>query len=136
MHSILENRPQKFDSIEEAIDWSVSTGMLKKIESAKVSIPSQLVEKEGKYIWRTDLAKTEQFWRGWFEDLSKTFLSSKAVKMLILAGTDRLDKDLSIAQMQGKFQLTMFPSVGHTIQEDDPKRTAEALLQFQQRYKF
>lgn len=55
---------------------------------------------------------------GWFEDLSKMFLSSKAVKMLILAGTDRLDKELTIAQMQGKFQLTMFPSVGHTIQED------------------
>lgn len=38
--------------------------MLKKVESAKVSIPPQLLNKDGEYIWRTDLAKTEPFWKG------------------------------------------------------------------------
>lgn len=38
--------------------------------------------------------------------------------MLLLAGTDRLDKELTIAQMQGKFQLVLLPSCGHAIQED------------------
>jgi len=37
--------------------------------------------------------------------------------MLLLAGTDRLDKDLTIAQMQG-ISINHFTSVGHTIQED------------------
>lgn len=55
---------------------------------------------------------------GWFTDLSKHFLMTKAAKLLILAGTDRLDKDLTIAQMQGKFQLVVFPTCGHAIQED------------------
>lgn len=33
------------------------------------------------------------------------FLSSAEQKLLILAGVDRLDKDLTVAQMQGKFQV-------------------------------
>lgn len=44
--------------------FSVSNGMLKKIESAKVSIPPQLLLKDGEYVWRTDLEKTEQYWKG------------------------------------------------------------------------
>jgi protein phosphatase methylesterase 1 len=52
----------------------------------------------------------------------------------MLAGTDRLDKELTIGQMQGKFQLVVLPT-GHTIQEDDPKKTAAALIQFLKRHK-
>lgn len=33
--------------------------------------------------------------------MSEMFLSVKAAKLLILAGTDRLDKALTIGQMQG-----------------------------------
>ena len=33
--------------------------------------------------------------------MSKLFLSSAVPKMLILAGVDRLDKELTIGQMQG-----------------------------------
>lgn len=39
---------------------------------------------------------------GWFDNLSVKFLSVKAAKLLVLAGTDRLDKPLTIAQIQGK----------------------------------
>lgn len=35
----------------------------------------------------------------------------------MLAGTDRLDKDLMIGQMQGKFQLVVVPDTGHMIHE-------------------
>ena len=38
---------------------------------------------------------------GWFEGLSKLFLSCTVPKLLLLAGVDRLDKDLTIGQMQG-----------------------------------
>jgi protein phosphatase methylesterase 1 len=107
---------------------------LKNVESAKVSIPSQLIQKDGVYTWKAELDKTEPFWKGllhncictivvitllgWFTGLSKAFLSAKAAKLLILAGTDRLDKELTIAQMQGKFQLALLPACGHAIHED------------------
>jgi protein phosphatase methylesterase 1 len=53
--------------------------------------------------WRTDLAKTQPFWEGWFSGLSKKFLTGRGGKMLLLAGTDRLDTELTIGQMQGTF---------------------------------
>jgi protein phosphatase methylesterase 1 len=53
--------------------------------------------------WRTDLAKTQPFWEGWFTGLSKKFLGGRGGKMLLLAGTDRLDTELTIGQMQGWF---------------------------------
>jgi protein phosphatase methylesterase 1 len=97
----------------------VSSGTLKNLESARLSIPSQLIKTgEHQYEWITNLSRTEPFWKGWFTDLSRIFLSAKVTKVLMLAGTDRLDKELTIAQMQGKFQLTVLSAVGHTIQED------------------
>jgi protein phosphatase methylesterase 1 len=48
-------------------------------------------------LFLTPLATIE-----WFTDLSEKFLGCPASKLLILAGTDRLDKTLTIAQMQGK----------------------------------
>ena len=115
--------------------FSISSGTLKNIESARISIPSQLIYKNNQYYWRTNLMLSEQYWKGWFTNLSTTFLSVKVPKLLLLAGTDRLDKDLTIAQMQGKFQLVVLPAVGHTLQEDDPQKTAQSLLQFQQRFR-
>ena len=53
----------------------------------------------------------------------------------MLAGTDRLDKDLMIAQMQGKLQVVMLPSCGHCIQEDAPGIVAGHLMAFKARYK-
>lgn len=38
----------------------------------------------------------------------------------MLAGTDRLDKPLTIGQMQGKYQLHVFAETGHFVQEDIP----------------
>jgi hypothetical protein len=43
------------------------------------------------------------------------YLAVKAPKVLILAGTDRLDKPLTIGQMQGKFQLVLLPQVGQQV---------------------
>ena len=61
-------------------------------------------EKGGKpWRWRTDLARTQPFWEGWFGGLSGKFLRGRGGKMLLLAGTDRLDTELTIGQMQGWF---------------------------------
>ena len=54
---------------------------------------------------------------GWFEGLSSRFLTTRTARLLVLAGTDRLDNELMIGQMQGKFQLVVVPDVGHMLQE-------------------
>lgn len=56
---------------------------------------------KGDYTWRIDLCKTEKHWSGWFQGLSKKFLSIHAQKLLLLANIDRMDKDLIVGQMQG-----------------------------------
>lgn len=64
-----------------------------------------------RWVWRTNLAASQPFWRGWYLGLSELFLQVQAPKLLILAGTDRLDKPLTIGQMQGKFQMIVLPQV-------------------------
>eukprot|EP01133_Synstelium_polycarpum_P003419 gene3419-3884_t len=123
MRLILSKKPSSFASISEAIKWS---GTLRNIESARISIPSQLRLKGDRYVWITDLEQTEKYWKEWFTGLSKEFLASRAVKLLVLAGSDRLDKELTIAQMQGKFQLVLLTTCGHVIQEDVNGRVPEA----------
>ena len=88
------------------------------------------------YIWRIDLSKTETHWTGWFTGLSNKLLSVPASKMLILAGVDRLDRDLTIGQMQGKFQMQVLPQAGHAVHEDAPEKMAEAMATFLIRNKF
>lgn len=53
----------------------------------------------------------------WFKGLSNKFIAAKPSKLLVLAGADKLDTPLMIAQMQGKFQLNVIQNVGHCLQE-------------------
>ncbi|KAL8849444.1 MAG: hypothetical protein Q9221_005576 [Calogaya cf. arnoldii] len=85
---------------------------------------------------------TEKYWASWFRGLSKKFLEAKGGKLLILAGTDRLDKELMIGQMQaerltplqlGKYQLQVLPEAGHFVHEDQPRKTAMLVLDFYRR---
>ncbi|PWN87561.1 alpha/beta-hydrolase [Acaromyces ingoldii] len=84
-------------------------------------------------IWRHNLLATEPYWISWFSSMSARFLSVPCARLLLLAGTDRLDKDLMIGQMQGKYQLEVFIDVGHSLQEDAPERTADLLVGFWKR---
>uniref|UniRef100_V5F069 Protein phosphatase methylesterase 1 n=2 Tax=Kalmanozyma brasiliensis (strain GHG001) TaxID=1365824 RepID=V5F069_KALBG len=85
------------------------------------------------YKWRADLLATEPFWPSWFRGLSSRFLTVRTARLLLLAGTDRLDRELMIGQMQGKYQLEVIADVGHSLQEDAPQRTAQILLDFWRR---
>lgn len=82
--------------MEAAIKWSIQSTTLRKVESARVSIPPQLVEVEHKghqkYTWKVDLKQTEKFWHDWFKNLSHIFLSIKIPKILVTAEKERLDK--------------------------------------------
>lgn len=44
---------------------------------------------DGAWLWRTNLAASSPYWRGWYEGLSDAFLALPVPKMLLLAGTDR-----------------------------------------------
>ncbi|KAF2750636.1 protein phosphatase methylesterase [Sporormia fimetaria CBS 119925] len=144
MQTLLAHRPSSFSSVDEAIDWHIRSRTLRNPESARASVPSLLVIRKkdwntgaggqpGNWEWRTDLGATKPYWENWFRGMSGKFLAGRGAKMLILAGTDRLDKELMIGQMQGKFQLHVFPTAGHFVHEDVPEKTAEAVAEFVKR---
>ena len=63
-------------------------------------------------------------------------LSVPAPKLLLLAGVDRLDRELMVGQMQGKFQMQVLPQCGHAVHEDSPENVADAISNFMLRNKF
>jgi len=142
MRAFIEARPTSFDSLKHAMIWAMSKGGgTTNAHSAAISLPSQLrVERDDdgreRFVWRTNLRATEPYWMSWYEGLSQRFLAVRAPKLLLLAGSDRLDTALTIAQMQGKFQMTLLPKAGHAIQEDDPEAVTTALENFCSRFVF
>ncbi|KAJ3479065.1 hypothetical protein NLI96_g9328 [Meripilus lineatus] len=138
MHNLLEARPAGFNSPEQAIEWHIKTHAIRNSESARVSIPAIITPNpipsvSPAHVWRTPLAFTAQYWTSWFTGLSSKFLAARTARLLVLAGTERLDRELMIGQMQGKFQLVVLPGVGHMVHEDDPGRLAEVLVGFWRR---
>jgi hypothetical protein len=71
----------------------------------------------------------------WFDGLTKCFLSVKVPKILLLAASDRMDTDLTIAQMQGKFKLSVVNNTGHIIHEDDPSETYKIIDGFIKKFR-
>ena len=149
MKTYLASRPSSFASVDQAINWHIRSRTIRDLESAKASVPSLLIPKDDRWVWRTDLARTQRWWEEWFTGMSGLFLRGRAAKALVLAGTDRLDKELMVGQMQGKsfftllaprnltnqlstgkFQLTVIPEAGHFIQEDVPEKTAHLMIEF------
>lgn len=138
MTSLLDSRPAGFSSVEEAIQWHITSHTIRNAFSARISIPAIFVKSEDgesdhPWVWRTPLRSTAPYWTSWFKSLSSRFLACRSARLLVLAGTDRLDKELMIGQMQGKFQMEVIPDVGHMLHEDDPSRTAEILVDFWRR---
>ncbi|KAG6445527.1 protein phosphatase methylesterase 1 [Manduca sexta] len=187
MQSFLRGRPTHFKSIEHAIEWCVRSGQVRNVDSAKVSMPSQIVNVETgrlathevesytgleadelsgptehgtrpdaiaedaeltftepmpvgdsatmKYKWRIDLSKTERHWSGWFKGLSAAFLSVRAPRLLLLASIDGLDRELTVGQMQGKFQMQVLTRCGHAVHEDTPGEVARVVASFALRHR-
>ena len=46
-----------------------------------------------------------------------------------------MDKDLTIAHMQGKFKMVVVDNVGHVIQEDKPEAVAQVFLSFLEQFR-
>lgn len=193
MQNFLRSRPTHFKSIEHAIEWCVRSGQVRNVDSAKVSMPSQILNCETgllatnevesyvsqgdtpvtatrheprpdciaeeadteaeelpttfakpsavgdsgnmKYKWRIDLSKTERHWSGWFKGLSTAFLSVGAPRLLLLASIDGLDRELTVGQMQGKFQMQVLARCGHAVHEDTPGEVARVISGFALRHR-
>ncbi|EFX05696.1 ribosomal protein carboxylic ester hydrolase [Grosmannia clavigera kw1407] len=162
MRTYLASRPAGFPTLQSGIEWHIRSRTIRNATSARTSVPALLVHdqepaggetpqtpqtmsqpppklplspeaKRRPWHWRTDLAATQPFWEDWFTGLSKKFLGSRGGKLLLLAGTDRLDTELTIGQMQGKYALQVFPEAGHFIHEDLPEKTAMTLVDFYRR---
>ncbi|CCD23854.1 phosphoprotein phosphatase methylesterase 1 NDAI_0C01940 [Naumovozyma dairenensis CBS 421] len=132
----LKNTPNAFNSYEDAIGWYMKHKLSRTKTSAEIAVPSLFAPVEGdtSQVTRiTNLKDFSPYWSTWFTDLSHSFVTLPTAKLLILAGDDRLDKELIIGQMQGKYQLVVFQDSGHFIQEDSPMKTALTLLEFWKR---
>lgn len=86
-------------------------------EAAHENPNGRPITNDKRYTWRIDLAKSEQYWSGWFENLSAKFLDLHVPKLLLLASIDGLDRALTVGQMQGKFQLQVLARCGHAVHE-------------------
>ncbi|CAD0204938.1 unnamed protein product [Chrysodeixis includens] len=208
MQNFLRSRPTHFKSIEHAIEWCVRSGQVRNVDSAKVSMPSQIVNCEtgllatnevesytpvsepsaptasrhapradriaeeedlptdlpaelaaeaedvvetpafvapapvgdgagapARYAWRIELSLTERHWAGWFCGLSAAFLAVRAPRLLLLASIDGLDRDLTVGQMQGKFQMQVLARCGHAVHEDTPGEVARVVAGFALRHR-
>jgi protein phosphatase methylesterase 1 len=130
MDSIVSQRPKNFRSVEQAIQWAVNSNTIKNLNSAKISVPLQVRPCAKGFEFRTDLKNSKIYWEGWFRGMNNAFLGVHAPKQLIVAGSDRTDRQMMIAQMQGKFKHTVFFDVGHILHEDNPERFVDELKAF------
>lgn len=108
MQTYLSTRPTGFASVQAGIEWHVRSRTIRNSTSARTSVPALLVldehtDSNRPWRWRTNLAASQPFWEDWFKGLSKKFLEARGGKLLLLAGTDRLDTELTIGQMQGNY---------------------------------
>ena len=136
MEQIVKNRPVHFPDLASVVKYGVLGGQVRDKRSARISMPAQVKEvTDGatglkKFVWRTDLLATKGYWPEWFEGLTDCFLGLQTKKILFLAGAERMDKDLTVAHMQGKYEMNVIADCGHVIQEDQPGKLVEKVLEF------
>lgn len=127
----MQARPSTFSSLEDAIAWSLSSGMLTNPQAARENIPHRLVHEADSWSWITDVSKvTCSTMAPWFTGLSELFVKLPLPKLLLVQHLEHLDARLEAAHMQGRFRLEVIPHAGHYIHEDRPEEVAEAIAKF------
>lgn len=135
MEVAVRARPSTFPSVQHALQWWVKSGASRHPPAARLSLQAQLRASDADgFAWRTSLADTIPYWRGWFTGQRDAFLHCSAPKMLLVSDERLLDSQLTVAHMQGRFQLVVLAQAGHAIHEDAPGQTSHALAAFVRRY--
>ncbi|XP_034021048.1 protein phosphatase methylesterase 1-like isoform X2 [Thalassophryne amazonica] len=165
IQNVLKGRPKFFKSVEDAIEWSVSSGQIRNLESARVSVAGQIkrceVEDADTLTQRslvTDVVVEREFddqtcvndnenaasdgslSKGqsvykWQIDLSK----SEKYWDGWFRGTSNLFLACNLPKLlllAGKFMVHVLPPCGHAVQEDIPDKVADAVATFLLRNKF
>ncbi|CAK5269955.1 unnamed protein product [Mycena citricolor] len=154
MQNLLNSRPDGFDSVENAVEWQPRQSTIH-TPRAYLYLPSSHQHQRHPRLDSPSFGEHRCGRRrrigpassgslkngyltdkrvGWFSGLSAAFLAARTARLLLLAGTDRLDKPLMIAQMQGKFQMIVAGGgVGHLLHEDNPTHIADILVEFWRR---
>uniref|UniRef100_A0A7E4UZE1 Protein phosphatase methylesterase 1 n=1 Tax=Panagrellus redivivus TaxID=6233 RepID=A0A7E4UZE1_PANRE len=135
MPTVLRHRPKVFKTLEKAVQWASTSGdSMSRLPGSRQSVPSQLKKTDAGYEWIVDLAATKPFWLGWFQGISKEFLACSQGKILIIGHVDRLDVELTRAEIQGQYQNVIVRDAGHAIHENDPEHVADAIHGYYQRF--
>ena len=119
--SFLNARPASFACMNDAIRYARP-----KTNAATISLMDQ-VDKDLR--WKCELESMQAYWSTWFVNHNRSFLQVKSLKMMILSQGIELDKELLIAQMQGKFRVERVSS-SHMVQEEQPEHMAAIITAF------
>ena len=134
MISVAAGRPPSFSSYDAAADFAARSGRCRNPEAVSVSFASMLREETDeqgtRWVWRTPLHATSQFWEGWYESLTETFLGVACPKLLIFSHKRPLDRALAVAQAQGKVQVLNLAQASLAIQECEAGLVAGAVGDF------
>jgi pimeloyl-ACP methyl ester carboxylesterase len=129
--------PSHFNDINQCIEFSIQQHRPQSHYSAHISVPPLLRPGHDQcqreiFLWKTPLLEYEDDWKGWFQGFNENFLSLSCPHCLIIATIDRLDGQMSAAQMQGRFELfvTHGGNGGHFIQEDNPGELLGIIVRF------
>ncbi|KAK2198003.1 bifunctional Protein phosphatase methylesterase [Babesia duncani] len=85
--------PESFNTIDDAIEWMVKTQRISTAEAARISVPSQLIQDSGVWRWKCHPKDTSRFW-----------IDAHTMGLKLVRG-----------HMQGKFQLILLKGFTHLI---------------------
>ena len=130
MNLVIQRRPKRFESIEDAVQWRYLLSVPVEdvvvwiqIWSKILKVPvypcliksfSRMTRMCGKSIWRRRslIGKVFSFvslyFVGWYKGMDNLFLTAPGYKLLALAKRDTLDTPMIIAHMQGIYRLEAF----------------------------
>jgi protein phosphatase methylesterase 1 len=137
--SVLKSLPRSFPSLESVINYQLSSGNLEDRTAARLTMPPCLTFSDEGVTWRAQefLDRCPPLLVDWFSSTTAKFLSLGPPKALFVCDVERvsLDKNLFMAQMQGRLQVTGIQTVCHTMHESAPQAVATAVLSFMQRWR-
>uniref|UniRef100_A0A1I8JNH6 Protein phosphatase methylesterase-1 n=1 Tax=Macrostomum lignano TaxID=282301 RepID=A0A1I8JNH6_9PLAT len=99
------------------------------------SVTQQVDPTQPYYTWRIDLSSTEShFGQAGSHGMSRKFLEVPAQRCYCWRCLTRLDRELTVGQMQGKFQMQLLHRSGHAVHEDLIRNTLRRLLRYRRRF--
>ncbi|XP_055377251.1 protein phosphatase methylesterase 1 [Condylostylus longicornis] len=110
MQSFLRSRPKYFKSITNAIEWCVRSGQVRNLDSAKISMPGQIINCVTKKLATNELPLPDDY----FEDTSKPTLFKSPLSI-----DENEETDFSNEEPPAKFKI---PNSASNTEIDDNKK--------------